>query len=624
MICPYCRTINRDDQDICYHCNRDLSMLRLIVNKAKHHYNIALEHAERGRYAQAITELQNALDLDRHNKDALVVMGTVYARMGQLDKAREYWTEALKLEPILYKAQDYLRRAESVKAVLPRLDLITTLALLLFISLIVNIALTFYFTTPRKEERSIQKAWNSYLGRDYSTALSILNDLETGAKKPIVKSASGILKENIKNYFNWQIQAIKQAEAENNLYDAMRLVRETLRRNPPLPVRDTLIILSADLRQVLIRHINKIIADYYNGEESFARTTAEIDKFMAAFFDDPEAKNMERRRKEIEEDYFNKLLEDLNALAESGEKETAIQEAQKLKEKFTAPQFSSKLTEFVDRTRMASLKELITAVRTAIENEDFMTSDKLLGRLQEKVIELTPELKSQFQELLINLKQEQTKKYLATLKRYYLSKNYTQVLALHELKELIQLTPAQEKMIEKLHDNSVYQLVLLTYNWLRSKDKDYRNFSLTEADARATIDTCSRVMEIINTTDSPKYADKIPFIMFCCGTAHLKLGDWVTAEQIFSDLKDNFPRSPYSRLAQELLVKASSPASATTLPGETQLREELTTTTLPISSAEPLTTAPVTAKPLIVTESTPAPPITSTIIVTSPTIAIIF
>ncbi|MCX7765787.1 MAG: tetratricopeptide repeat protein, partial [Candidatus Sumerlaeia bacterium] len=85
MICPYCRTINRDDQDICYHCNRDLSMLRLIVNKAKHHYNIALEHAERGRYVQAITELQNALDLDRHNIDALVVLGTVYARMGQLD-----------------------------------------------------------------------------------------------------------------------------------------------------------------------------------------------------------------------------------------------------------------------------------------------------------------------------------------------------------------------------------------------------------------------------------------------------------------------------------------------------------------------------------------------------------
>lgn len=67
MICPFCNTENRDDQDVCYHCNKDLSMLRLIINKAKHHYNLALEHAERGRYYEAITELNNSIELDSKN-----------------------------------------------------------------------------------------------------------------------------------------------------------------------------------------------------------------------------------------------------------------------------------------------------------------------------------------------------------------------------------------------------------------------------------------------------------------------------------------------------------------------------------------------------------------------------
>ena len=34
MLCPYCQTENRDDREACYYCKKDLSMLRLIVNKA--------------------------------------------------------------------------------------------------------------------------------------------------------------------------------------------------------------------------------------------------------------------------------------------------------------------------------------------------------------------------------------------------------------------------------------------------------------------------------------------------------------------------------------------------------------------------------------------------------------
>ena len=108
MNCPYCTTENRDDAEACYHCGKDISMLRLIVNKARHHYNVALEHAERQRFAEALTELEHALELDRSFVPAHVVMGTVHAKMENFAEARRCWEAALALDPHVLKAHQYL------------------------------------------------------------------------------------------------------------------------------------------------------------------------------------------------------------------------------------------------------------------------------------------------------------------------------------------------------------------------------------------------------------------------------------------------------------------------------------------------------------------------------------
>lgn len=119
MDCPFCRTVNRDEADACYHCKKDLSMLRLVVNKAKSHFNTALEYAERDRVDEAIAELNNALDLDNTHVNSHVVLGTLYAKKEQLDKAEEQWTEALRLDPRLEKAHTYLDKMRTVRKSLP-------------------------------------------------------------------------------------------------------------------------------------------------------------------------------------------------------------------------------------------------------------------------------------------------------------------------------------------------------------------------------------------------------------------------------------------------------------------------------------------------------------------------
>ena len=116
MRCPYCQTENRDDREKCYHCEKDVSMLRVIVNKARHHYNVALEHAERGRIHEAVNEMRNCIDLDHQFAPAHVVLGTLYAKRGEFDKARECWNTALALNPDMAKSRDYLQRAEELLA----------------------------------------------------------------------------------------------------------------------------------------------------------------------------------------------------------------------------------------------------------------------------------------------------------------------------------------------------------------------------------------------------------------------------------------------------------------------------------------------------------------------------
>lgn len=119
MICPFCKTENRDERATCYHCEADLKMLRSVVNASRHHYNKALEHAGRGRNKEAITELHTALGLDASFVNGWVVLGTLHAKEERFDEAEKAWERALKLDDRYKKAHDYIAKIERLRPILP-------------------------------------------------------------------------------------------------------------------------------------------------------------------------------------------------------------------------------------------------------------------------------------------------------------------------------------------------------------------------------------------------------------------------------------------------------------------------------------------------------------------------
>ncbi|CAN5342345.1 hypothetical protein BH09SUM1_BH09SUM1_23020 [soil metagenome] len=119
MLCPHCGAENRDDRASCYHCGKDLSLLRLMIGKARGHYNSAAEHVEHGRYYEALGELNSALELNAGLGEAHVLRGDVLARLERPAEARDAFESALTLTPQAARAHRHLGELGEVERSLP-------------------------------------------------------------------------------------------------------------------------------------------------------------------------------------------------------------------------------------------------------------------------------------------------------------------------------------------------------------------------------------------------------------------------------------------------------------------------------------------------------------------------
>lgn len=121
MQCPHCKTENRDDRAECYHCGRDLTLLRLMMNRAKAHFNTAVDHVKEDNYYEALGELNAALELNSRMAEGHLLRGSILARLERSEEAREALERALELEPNAKRAHRYLLQLDDIKQSAPLL-----------------------------------------------------------------------------------------------------------------------------------------------------------------------------------------------------------------------------------------------------------------------------------------------------------------------------------------------------------------------------------------------------------------------------------------------------------------------------------------------------------------------
>ena len=92
----------------------DPPLLHLLNNIPHVYYNQAVELARRGSLTVARDKLLAAVTLEPEMLDAHVVLGKVYAQMGEYPEAISCWEAALKVTPDNTAARDGIAKAREI------------------------------------------------------------------------------------------------------------------------------------------------------------------------------------------------------------------------------------------------------------------------------------------------------------------------------------------------------------------------------------------------------------------------------------------------------------------------------------------------------------------------------
>lgn len=166
-------------------------MLRLIINKAKQHYNNAVDKVAQKHHHEALGELDAALELDSQLVDAHVLRGTILARMERLDEAREAWERAISLDPQIGRAYKYVGQVAEVSGGAPVVrrarKAVLASAVVILICILGTGGLLAALRDP--EARTWQQAFAALEEGDLMRARDLAREMKTADRREAVETA---------------------------------------------------------------------------------------------------------------------------------------------------------------------------------------------------------------------------------------------------------------------------------------------------------------------------------------------------------------------------------------------------------------------------------------------------
>ncbi len=258
-------------------------MLRLIIIRAKAHFNSAVEHAEKSRYLEALSELDSALELNAKFAEAHVLRGTILARMERLAEAEESWKNALQLNPQALRAHRYLAQSVDVKAASPlmkRLRMllagaagVTALALLIAIGASLS-------GPSRHDLDAVQGAWKALHEDNLAESYRLATSLSEGRPRTELLSAAD-------RQVRSRLDAATILANQEKYPEALALLEEVRAMHLPQDAAADLTRVRADLRTRLNHSILEGLRRVSGRDEDRRLVKQRLDDFASHF---PEAK----------------------------------------------------------------------------------------------------------------------------------------------------------------------------------------------------------------------------------------------------------------------------------------------------------------------------------------------
>ncbi len=381
MQCPYCQTENREDRETCYACGKDISTIRMVVNKARQHYNDALEHAERGRVDEAIEELKNSIDLDFSLVSAHVVLGTLHARVGNFPKARESWQNALNLNPDLARAHDYLERVETVQAAMPTLATYRRIALALLVIAVALAAGLIYVTLPDRGAAPLRQANALLADNQFGEALNQLEQAKISANpKGPVRVAANALDHTLRLELQQEVRAIQDLKYRQMYPETLAAIAELKAVHPDPETSAALAVIQGDVRYYYHNLISQLYAAYEKGDLDFPTLRDEITRFISLYPNSPERDEIGGYLERAENMEVQAEMDELRRrFAQDNNVETAVEDLRDLAPRFgEMPGFKSERSIFIEEI----LSYLFNLFTTYLDQEDFLKASALLAGIE--------------------------------------------------------------------------------------------------------------------------------------------------------------------------------------------------------------------------------------------------
>jgi len=462
MECPHCLTDNREDRETCYVCGKDISTLRLVANKARQHYNDALEHAERGRISEAIGELKNALDLDSSLVNAHVVLGTLHAREGRFDEARESWKAALALNPEMERAHDYLERVESVQAALPTIATYRRIALLLLVVLAVVAGIAIYALRPEPGSAALNAANQFIENGQYVRAEAKLEQAtilaEPGSE---ISIAAKSLLHTLNLDLQQRLRLIQDLKYRQLYPEALAAMAELEDAGPDAATSASLTTIRQDISYYYRNMISQLFAGYEQGDLDYATLHSEIDRFTALYPESPERDEILGYLERAEQMEIQTAMDELRRrFALDNNIQTAVEDLHQLSPRFPdSAAFNTARSAFIEEI-LSSLFNMFTGY---LDDEDFVRASTLLGDIES--------LSNEFRSLVdvdISGAVELAWNVLRDARRQY---QIQQIETLIAADELLSAEDALWEVLQEPDISSAEMAVLRSY-WRRINRKD--------------------------------------------------------------------------------------------------------------------------------------------------------
>lgn len=541
MICPQCKTDNRDDRAECYHCGQELTTLRMIVNRARNHYNEALQHAERGRDEEAIRELQHALELDASFVEAWLVLGTLHARSEQMGEARTAWQKALAIDPRFERGHQYLLKMQQIEPSLPAMRRLKIATLVLGSLLAVAIVFGVIQSRP---DTGLQKIDAALKLREEGRSAAALEKLADAKSDPLASSkakrAAGALGEEISERLKDRTDAIARLAESGRYEEAIAGIGALEAIDPPGWVQQQLGAIRAKMGESMTEAAQAEVARFRSGKLAYDELSTRLGGWMKLVEGGPSHERLAGLLEEATGEHRRTLLARLrpeilaiedDALAaqridelavQHPELKTDLEEMLRSRLAVVAEAGSNEFDRLVRAGRLNEARERLTALRAVYEGLGRTAPADVTAKMEAAVADAEKKIA------------------VRTFHDAFDARDYEQALELAAAAEQSAPDDAARADVRARRDEAERLLGGQLWNWSEGLDREFETLTVSLEDARRMAGKYGLILRHAPAAESTYRATHT---LFRAAASELRLGNAAGAQALVARLKSEYPDS---------------------------------------------------------------------------------